>query len=248
MPELTRSNPSFALVNLKLDAVALCNEGANSRADILLTKRKESQIMPNTFDELLKELTPESADLVTKHIATLEATHATAVSTLQGKVDTLEKAKPAAPAAAVTTPSFEEMLKSVAPEVQEQFTKMQGTISALVSAQADSLAAAHYEKCKALPVEETALKSILKTASPAVIEALEKAAQAVSTNVLTPKGSDGTGEFQKTDADSHYDTLAKSARAIVAADTEGKTTFEAAFMTACTRNPEVYKSYAEGVR
>jgi hypothetical protein len=78
MPELTRSNPSFALVNLTLDAVALCNEGANSRADILLTKRKESQIMP-TFDELLKELTPESADVVTKHIAAIEAAKMTAM-------------------------------------------------------------------------------------------------------------------------------------------------------------------------
>lgn len=203
--------------------------------------------MPMTFDELLKGLTPESAEVVKGHLATIEATHATALGELQGKVDTLEKAKPAEPAATATT-SFEEMLKSVAPEVQEQFAKMQGTISALVSAQADNLAAAHYEKCKALPIEETALKSILKTASPAVIEALEKAATAVATNVLTATGTDGTGEFQKTDADAHYETLAKSARAIVAADAEGKTTFESAFMTACERNPEVYKSYTEGVK
>ena len=247
MPELTRPNPSFALVNLKLDAVALCNEGANSRADILLTKRKESQIMPNTFDELLKELTPESADLVTKHIAAMEAAKDKSIGELQGKVDTLEKAKPVAPVTPAAT-SLDELLKSAAPEMREQFEKMQSTISTLVSAQADTVAAAHYEKCKALPVEEATLKSILKTASPAVIDALEKAAQAVAATVLTAKGSDGTGEFQKTDADAHYETLAKSARAIVAADAEGKTTFESAFMTACERNPEVYKSYTEGVK
>ena len=204
-----------------------------------------------TFDELLKELTPESADIVTKHIAAIEAAKDTAIGELQGKVDTLEKAKPTTPVVtppAATGTNLEELLKNVAPEVQEQFAKMQTTIGTLVAAQADALAATRYEKCKALPIEETALKSILKTASPAVIEALEKAAQAVEANVLTAKGNDGTGEFQKTDSDSHYETLAKSARAIVAADAEGKTTFESAFMTACERNPEVYKSYTEGVR
>ena len=38
---ITLSNPETALVNLNLNRVALCNEGANSRAHILLTKRKE---------------------------------------------------------------------------------------------------------------------------------------------------------------------------------------------------------------
>ena len=93
---LTQSNPQAALVDLSLSAVALCNEGANSRADILLYKRKETNSMPKTFEELLAALDTDAAAVVTKHIETLRAADQATIKNLQGEVDTLKTAAPAA--------------------------------------------------------------------------------------------------------------------------------------------------------
>ena len=72
-PQITPSNAETALVDLSLSAVALCGAGANSRADIILTKGKECKAMPKTFDELLAAMQPEQAEVLKKHIGTIEA-------------------------------------------------------------------------------------------------------------------------------------------------------------------------------
>lgn len=242
MPDLTQVTQA-ALVDLHLDAVALCNTGANSRAHIILNKRKEKTSMPSTYEELLKSLNPEHAEVVSKHIAALEAAKDKTIGDLQTQVSELEKSKPAAAAA----PGVEEdVMKSLPEEVRKKFDSMQTMIDTLVSKQAEELAISRFEKCKALPVEEAELKGVLKSASPAVVAILEKAAQALVEKTHTPAGVDAGGQFKATDADAHYETLEKSAKKLMG-ENEGMS-FEQAFTKAIELDPVTYTKYAEGVK
>lgn len=241
MPGLTPSNPEAALVNLSLDAVALCNEGANSRAHILLTKRKEKESMPTSFEELLKALTPEQAELVTKHIAGIETAKDGVIkglndqiTNLTGEVDTLKKAKPAA----------DDVLKNASPEIKAMVEKLQGTVNTLVSEREEELVKTRFEKVKALPVDEEQLKSVLKSASPAVIAVLEKAATAIEEG-LAAKGKETGNNFSGTSAEESYAKLEKAAKVIAA---EKAVTFEKAFTMALEADPDTYKNYVKGVK
>jgi len=240
---ITPSNPSTALVDLRLRAVALCNEGANSRADIIMTKRKENATMPKTYEELLQALQPDQAEILTKHIAGITADHEQAVAKLNqtitelnGKVENLEKAAPA-PA--------EDVTKGMSPEVAELFKRQQATIDQLLADKADTLAAQRFEKCKAIPVAEDELKNVLKTASPAMVAILEKAAAAILDKTHTPEGSSANPEFVGTSADDLYGKLEKSAHEIMKQNTG--LSFEQAFTQACSADPETYRKYTEGV-
>lgn len=250
--QITPSNAQTALVDLSLNAVALCNEGCNSRADILLIKsRKEGVNMPKTFEELLKALQPEQADIVTKHIAGVEAAKdevikglneqiadlSGQVTNLSGQVDTLQKSKPTAE---------EDVLKGLSPELQAMFKKQQETIDGLLAAQAEDLAKSRFEKCKAIPCEEAELKDVLKSASPAVVAILEKAAAAIEKGTHTATGTDGNPAFVGTSADDLYGKLEKSAKELMAAN-EGMT-FEKAFTEACAADPETYQKYVKGAK
>lgn len=252
--QITPSNAQTALVDLSLDAIALCNEGCNSRADILLVKsRKEGVNMPKTFEELLKALQPDQADIVTKHITGVEAakdevikglngqiTELTGkVNDLTGQVDALQKNKP-------TSNQEDDVLKSLSPELQALFKKQQSTIDGLLAAQAEDLAKARFEKCKAIPCEEAELKEVLKTASPAVVAVLEKAAAAIEKGTLTATGGDGNPAFVGTSADDLYGKLEKAAKELMTAN-EGMT-FEKAFTKACEADPDTYQKYVKGVK
>lgn len=243
MPQmLTQPNPQAALVDLSLNAVALCNAGANSRADILLFKRKEKKGMPKTFEELLASLEPDAASLVTKHIEGLQAGDKQLIGELQGKVETLEK-KVQAPAAGSET--HEDVFKNASPEIKAEVEKMRGQLQQLLDNQAESLVEKRYQLCKAIPVEEAELRDVLKSASPAMVAVLEKAATAISEGLHKATGSDVSGQMQKADADTAYATLEKSAKTIAA---EQGITFEKAFSIACDRDQETYKAYVEGVQ
>lgn len=250
--QITPSNAQTALVDLSLNAVALCNEGSNSRADILLVKsRKEGVNMPKTFEELLKALQPEQADIVTKHIAGVEAakdevikglngqvTELTSqVTNLTGQVDSLQKSKPT---------EQEDVLKSLSPELQAMFKKQQETIDGLLAAQAEDLAKSRFEKCKAIPCEEAELKDVLKSASPAVVAILEKAAAAIEKGAHSAVGADGEPAFVGTSAEDLYGKLEKSARELMAGN-EGMT-FEKAFTKACEADPATYQKYVKGAK
>lgn len=229
------------LVDLQLGAVALCNQGANSRADIIFTKRKEQKSMPNTFEELMKSLNAEHAKMIQDYLDGVNKTHEETLKGLQDKIDALEKsAKPAA-----TEEPTPDVMKSLPAEVQKKFDDMQATINAMVTKQAEDLAAARFEKCKALPVEEGELKDVLKAASPAVVSILEKAAAALASSMHTPAGSDASGQMQKSGADSYYSVLEKSAKDIMAKN--AGMTFEAAFTAAVEADPDTYAKYAQEV-
>lgn len=238
---LTQSNPQAALVDLSLSAVALCNEGANSRADILLYKRKETNSMPKTFEELMAALDNDAADVVNKHIETLRAADQATIKNLQGEVDTLKTAAPAAQAPA----HEEDVLKGASPEIRALFEKMQGTVNQLLAAQEASVVEERYQKCKALPCEEATLREVLKSASPATVSILEAAANAIAEGLHKATGTSASGTIKTGTADEAYAALEKSAKTIAA---EQGITFEKAFTEACQRDPDTYKKYVEGVR
>ena len=238
---LTQSNPQAALVDLSLSAVALCNEGANSRADILLYKRKETNSMPKTFEELMAALDTDAAAVVTKHIETLRAADQATIKNLQGEVDTLKTAAPAAQAPA----HEEDVLKGASPEIRALFEKMQGQMNQLLAAQEANVVEERYQKCKALPCEEATLREVLKSASPATVSILEAAANAIAEGLHKATGTSASGTIKAGTADEAYAALEKSAKTIAA---EQGITFEKAFTEACQRDPDTYKKYVEGVR
>ena len=238
---LTQSNPQAALVDLSLSAVALCNEGENSRADILIYKRKEPKSMPKTFEELMAALDTDAAAVVTKHIDTLRAADQATIKNLQGEVDTLKTAAPAAQAPA----HEEDVLKGASPEIRALFEKMQGTVNQLLAAQEASVVEERYQKCKALPCEEATLREVLKSASPATVSILEAAANAIAEGLHKATGTSASGTIKTGTADEAYAALEKSAKAIAA---EQGINFEKAFTEACQRDSDTYKKYVEGVR
>lgn len=195
--------------------------------------------MPNTFEEIMKALVPEQATVVTKYISDLEAAKDGVISGLQASVDTLQKSKP-------TEPKVEDILKSASPEVQALFKAMKDTTDSLVADKTEALAKARFEKTKAIPVEETVLKEVLKTASPAVFDILEKAAKAIEATILTAKGQETPGTFAASTPDSFYAKLEKAANDMVAK--AEATTFEQAFTKACLADPESFQKYSEGVK
>lgn len=242
MPALTPSNPTTALVNLTLDAVALCNQGANSRAHILLTKRKENKNM--TFEEFMKALNPEQATLVTEHIAGIELAKDKTISELNEKVSTLTSDMDTLQKAKTVEAQPEDIMKDVSPAVKAFIDKLQADANAFVALQQETIAKERYEKVKALPVPEADLKEVLKSASPAVLSILEKAATAIAAG-LAPVGKTTDPEFHGDSADDFYSILEKSAEAIAKAESITK---EKAFTIACERDPETYAKYAKGVK
>lgn len=244
----TPSNAQAAIVRLDLSAVALCGEGANSRADILLTKRKENTSM--SFEELKKTLTPEAQATIEKHVAdTVEAETKKVSDAKDAEIETMKtnhatelakaKAKP---------PADDDIIKSLPPEAQALFNTMKSTMASIVETQENQRVAGLLGKMKALPATEDELKGVLKSASPAVVTLLEKAAVAMEEALSkgTGKGADG-GQFQTGgDADTAYAQLEKHAKELMA-KTAGMTP-EKAFVEACALHPDVYKKYVEGVK
>lgn len=242
MPSL--APPKAALVNLDLQAVALCNEGSNSRAHILLTKRKEKSTMPKTFEELIAALTDEQAEIINKHIATLVDSQKDVVKGLNDKISALTAEVETLKKNQTPPPQQEDVLKSASPELRAMIEQLQSTVKSLTDEREADILKARYEKVKALPVEEDLLKSVLRAASPATYSILEAAAAAIEKS-LAPKGTDG-GEVFEISADANYTKLEKSAKNIMKDQPE--ISFEKAFMLACERDPETYLNYTKGMK
>lgn len=240
------------LIDLNLDKVALCQEGANSRAQIILTKRKETNDMPKTYEELLGILKTDEADVIKTHVAELLKTKDTAITTLNGTIatqqatitaneDTIKSLKETTAVGKST--DTEELLKKADPALASVFKAMKDANALLIADQAEALAKTRFEAVKAIPCEEAALKDVLKTASPAVYEVLCKAAKAVEDSILKGKGSGADGNMT-VGADQAYGKLEKSAREIMVAKTG--ITFEQAFTDACIADPKTYANYVKG--
>lgn len=231
------------LVDLTLDRVDVVHTGSNTRADILLAKGKEQNNMPETFEALLGLLKPEQANIVKSHIVEIEKKKDEAITALNEKVETLEKAVVTPPAAPV--PTEEDIFKGASPELKEQFEKMRSSMDSMLEREAESLAKARFESVKAIPYDEAKLKEVLKSASPAVMEVLQKAAKAIEDNILTAKGKEVAGKFPAV-GEKSYEKLEKAAKELQTADTA--LSYEQAFTKACSANPEVYAEYVKGVK
>lgn len=240
--------PRFSYVDLHLDAVALCAQGANSRADILLTKSMKEGNSEMNYDEIIAGLTPEAQQCVNEHIETVKSTAvAAAVSPLNTQIteltatnkslsETIEKSKKD------NEPTQEELMKSMPEALRTQFETMQKSIKALEDEKAENLVKSRFEVVKALPVEEATLKSVLKTASAEVFDILTKAAAAVEQGLGVSKGVAGEGPIVAS-SDDAYEALEKHATEIAKSE---NVTPAVAFTLACDRHPELYAKYVKG--
>lgn len=236
------------LVDLDLDRVDLVKEGANTKAQIKLLKRKETQSM--NFEEIMKTLKPEHADEIRKAVADARKEKETELATAQADLtkakeelqaaqtdlakakETIEKSKPAA-----QEDDLEVLMKSVNPAIAKHFQELQTTVNALVSEKAEQVAKARFETVKSIPVEESKLKEVLKSASPATLEILQAASSAIEKNLLSPKGLESQQQTGN-DAEIAYTTLEKSAKKLQ--ETESGMSFEEAFVKACALDPATY--------
>lgn len=247
VPNTNDYKPLNYLVDLSLDKVALCNQGANSRATILLTKRKETTDMPKTYAEVLTSLQPEAADAITKHIesqvadATAPLTEAVATLTANLAKATIA---PAVVTPEVATPDLASMLKSVAPEILGYIDGINKQIKSLTDAQQASDVDTKFNLVKSIPLPEATLKSIIASATPEVFDVMKTAAAAIVTNTLkSAEGAAGEGAVVTTSNEA-YAALEKAASKIAL---EKNITKEAAFGVACDENGALYAQYAKGV-
>lgn len=240
--------PLFTLVDMNLEAVALCSQGANSRANILLTKSMKEGNSKMGINEILAGLSEEAQATLTKHIeetATAKVTKAVedAVAPLNAKIAELEATNKsltenAAKATQSTEP--EDFTKSLPEPARKQFEEMQKSLAALQAERAEALAKSRFEVVKAIPCDSNKLKSILKNVDPDVFEVLTKAATAIEEGIGKSTAAAGEGKLDKS-TDDYYKELETIADGI--SKSEG-VSLAKAFTLACERNADLYAKYA----
>lgn len=249
MPQ-SNTDEQTELFDLDITRVALCNQGANTRAYIMLTKRKEKFDMPKfaTYEELIAAMEPEAVELIKSHVDTLLKTKDTELSAVKEQLTSaeteLKKAKTIPEPAEPT--SDEDIYKGMSPELRERFEKQQQLITELMQNAQNAEADRRYDVVKAIPCEEAKLKAVLKTISPEIFDVLKAAAAAIEKSTLNDGiGSDVEGTIAKgTTSQQAYDELDKLAKSI---SKNGEMTYEAAFTQACIDNADLYSTYTKGV-
>lgn len=239
--------PQFSYTDLTLTAVALCPQGANSRANILLTKSMKEGAKQMEFKDILAGLTADAQKVITDYVDTAKSTAVNeAVAPLNTKISELTTANEQLTAAvnksAPQPKMSEDVMKSLPAEVQAQITAMQKSISALEAEKAENLAKSRFAVVKAIPCEEAELKSVLKTASPEVFAVLAKAATAIEEGLgkSTAVAGEGTITVSSDDA---YKALEKKAADIAKAENVSSAQ---AFTKACELHPDLYEQYVKG--
>lgn len=240
--------PLFTLVDMNLEAVALCSQGANSRANILLTKSMKEGNSKMGINEILAGLSEEAQATLTKHIeetATANVTKAVedAVAPLNAKIAELEATNKSLEenAAKATQPAEpEDFTKSLPEPARKQFEEMQKSLAALQAERAEALAKSRFEVVKAIPCDSDKLKSILKNVDADVFEVLTKAAAAIEEGIGKSTAAAGEGKLDKS-TDDYYKELETIADGI--SKSEG-VSLAKAFTLACERNADLYAKYA----
>lgn len=240
--------PLFTLVDMNLEAVALCSQGANSRANILLTKSMKEGNSKMGINEILAGLSEEAQATLTKHIeetATANVAKAVedAVAPLNAKIAELEATNKSLTenAAKATQPAEpEDFTKSLPEPARKQFEEMQKSLAALQAERAEALAKSRFEVVKAIPCDSDKLKSILKNVDADVFEVLTKAAAAIEEGIGKSTAAAGEGKLDKS-TDDYYKELETIADGI--SKSEG-VSLAKAFTLACERNADLYAKYA----
>lgn len=240
--------PLFTLVDMNLEAVALCSQGANSRANILLTKSMKEGNSKMGINEILAGLSEEAQATLTKHIeetATANVTKAVedAVAPLNAKIAELEATNKSLEENAAKAPQPaepEDFTKSLPEPARKQFEEMQKSLAALQAERAEALAKSRFEVVKAIPCDSDKLKSILKNVDADVFEVLTKAAAAIEEGIGKSTAAVGEGKLDKS-TDDYYKELETIADGI--SKSEG-VSLAKAFTLACERNADLYAKYA----
>lgn len=248
------------IIDLVVDRVDLVDEGANSAAFIKLYKRKESNEKMD-MEKILAQLKPEHLAVVQEGIAKAKAEvpEATATELAKAKEDLdaankeLEDATVEIAKSKVTAePDFEEVLKSLDPSVQKVYKSMQAQKEAAEKVALDATeksindeAIAKAKELKALPVEEAKLVTILKGASPEILELLKSANQAIADgSVFEEVGkARSSADEPASNSSEAWDKIQKAAEKI---STDEKVTIQKAVGMAIKDNPELYREYLKG--
>ncbi|MNH05084.1 hypothetical protein D3C79_643980 [compost metagenome] len=205
------------LIDLEVDRVDLVDEGANSKAHIMLYKRKENTNMSNPtgtldFDAVVKGLKPEHAVTVHEEInkARSEVPTKTAEELEnvkkslkdaeaiieQLKADNIAKSKDN------DEQDYEEVIKGLDPALQKVFKSMKAEKEAAenIAKQAaekrlNDTAIAKAATLKNLPIEQDKLVDVVKGISTEVYEVLKAANDAIEkSGVLDEVGTDTPNE------------------------------------------------------
>lgn len=251
------------ILDLHVDRVDLVDEGANSHSYIKMYKRKEHGATM-TFEEIVAKMKPEHVEVINEAIAKAkeEVPEATQVELEKAKTDLadkekeltdknteLEDVKKSKPKE-TEEPDFEEVMKSLDPSVQKMFSDLQAQKAAAEDvakrAAEDKInqeAIAKAKDFKALPVEEAELVTVLKSASPEVMNILSAANKAIAEgSVFEEVGKNKPGGTDNSASDA-WEKIEKKAKVIAE---EHKVTKQRAISMAVTENPELYKEYLEG--
>lgn len=262
---------------LIVDRVDLVEEGANSAAFIELYKRKEtvtmtveeilSQMEPE-HAEVLKAKLAEGAkaeqDLLEASTNLEKATNRAADAEAKlpcecdgeagddgickacGKKKVTVKAKTfdeveTLKALPKEAREYLETLKTQKEVAEKELKKSQ---DAIIDAEAIAKAA----ELKAIPVEQSVLVSVLKNASPSLVEVLTAASKAIDEGVLGEVGKSGSGTGStgnSTDANPQWARIENEADKLVKS-AEGKITQAKAIAEVIKSNPQLYTDYLNG--
>lgn len=249
------------LIDLDVSRVDLVDEGANSHAHIMLYKRKETQDMSMTYEEILKGLKPEHVATIVEEIAKAKAIVPEEVATelkgvkkslkdaeaaLNEANETISKAKP------TEEPDFEEVLKGMDPAMQTIFKRMQAEkeaaeeiAKAAADKQLNDSAIAKAATLKNLPVEQDKLVEVVKGIKPELYDILKAANDAIDgSGLLDEVGNGAEDTVEKAgNADQAWALLEKKAGEIAV---EKGITANEAMSIAIKKNRDLYKQSLGG--
>lgn len=251
---------SNIVLDLEVDRVDLVNEGANSAAFIRLYKGKEN-VLAMTYDEILKSMKPEHADVIKAEIEKAKTSSETAQAELltkanadlQAASEDLAKAKEKLAEIEEkeklekSAANVEDVIKSLDPAVQEVFKSIkaqkeaaEAVVKSLQEAEVEKEAVAKAADLKGLPTPQEKLVEIVKTATPEVYGILKAASDAIVNGGIFEE----VGKTTTKETSNSWDAIEKKADEIAKRDTITK---EAAISKAVRENPDLYKAYiAEG--
>ncbi|MMZ45699.1 hypothetical protein D3C75_232880 [compost metagenome] len=258
------------VLDLIVDRVDLVDDGANSAAFIQMFKRREHENNMD-FNAILAEMKPEHAAIINDVVAKAKAevpeetvqeleTAKEAVAkaeekytsafdeseTMKSKLKALEDAqKP-------KEPDYEEVLKSLSPEMQTVFKRMQTQKEQAENMAKELSAKAEHEEAvakaatiKAIPVDEAQLIAVAKSASEEVMEVLKAASKAIEEAVPFEEVGKNRKDTSATSKSSEqaWAELEKHADRI---SVEQGVTKAAAVGIATKQYRDLYKQYLDG--
>lgn len=253
MPELMPWHKNW-LKNIEYDRVDLVKEGANSQAHIKLFKSRGGEVM--NFEDIMKSLKPEHAQIVSDVIKSKEDEVSKAEVAKKAAEDALEELKKNAPQPTANQ-SEEEILKSVKdPAVRSlleaQISKTKAAEAQVKKALDEKLSNEAISKAKEVPnlgAEEQTLADVYKKLKNVDAELCDnvfgifKAASALVNEggALSEIGkSAGTDTVATGSEEEAWDKIEKKAEEIAKARDIKK---NAAISVAISEHPELYNAY-----